>query len=420
MSIEMDVSYYNSRLEIDLDTIGRNLKKITDYTGGLQVLPVVKSNAYGLGTAAIAQYLVRHCGIHMLASARIYEACQIQDSGCTEAELMILGPVPDYSIPIAVKRGIQIPLFRKQSALLLSQEAAKQGIPSIKAHLKIETGMNRIGVRPGQELDNFLQYVQSLGNVVIDGVHTHFATADQAAQGAGNPFTRQQLALFQEGLSQVYRAGITPRFVHCCNTGGTTWLKEAYPLSTHVRVGSLYLGYSSVQDDWNPVGVEECASWKTLIVNLREIQPGESVGYGRAFMPDAPAKVATIGIGYGDGYLRSFAAAGAPVLICGRRCHFIGIAMDQSFVDVTGIDCQIGDQVTLFGEDGLGNKISGLEIGHLMGETRLAMFTHITQRVARVYQSTQCQDFAVDPLRLKEQSCSESYYVPQKPNICVL
>lgn len=387
--IEMDVNYYNSRLEIDLDVISRNLEKIRAYTGGLQVLPVVKSNAYGLGTAAIARHLVKHCGIRMLATARIFEACQIQDSGCTETELMILGPVPDFSVPIAVERKIQVPIFRKEGALLLSQEAAKQGLPAIKAHLKLETGMNRIGVRPGKELDDFLRYVQELGNIEIDGVFTHFATADQAAQGAGNSFTRQQFALFQEGLDQVKRAGITPRFIHCCNTGGTTWLKEAYPLSTHVRIGSLYLGYSSVQDDWNPVGVEECASWKTLIANLREIQPGESVGYGRAFMPDAPAKVATIGIGYGDGYLRSFAMAGAPVLIGGRRCRFVGTAMDQSFVDVTGVDCHIGDQVTLFGEDGLGNKISGLEIGHLMGETRLAMFTHITQRVARVYQSTE-------------------------------
>lgn len=397
----MDTNYYNSRLEIDLDCISRNLEKIKAYTGGLQVLPVVKSNAYGLGTAAIARHLVKHCGIRMLAAARIFEACQIQDAGCSETEIMILGPVPDYSIPIAVERGIQIPLFRKESALLLSQEATKQGIPAIKAHLKLETGMNRIGVRPGQELEELLQYIQKLGNIVIDGVFTHFATADQAAQGAGNPFTRQQLSLFQEGLAQVKQAGITPRFVHCCNTGGTTWLKEAYPLSTHVRVGSLYLGYSSVQDDWNPVGVEECASWKTLIVNLKEIQPGESVGYGRAFMPDTPSKVATIGIGYGDGYLRSFAMAGAPVLIRGHRCRFVGTAMDQSFVDVTGVDCCIGDQVTLFGEDGLENKISGLEIGHLMGETRLAMFTHITQRVARVYQSEEYnpENPDVDPLQ---------------------
>ncbi|MEA4932023.1 MAG: alanine racemase [Lawsonibacter sp.] len=383
----MDINCYNSRLDVNLDTIGHNLEKIQAYTGGLKVLPVVKSNAYGLGTVPIANYLVHECGVRLLAAARIFEACQILDSGCVESEIMILGPVPAYSIPVAVERGIQIPLFLKQDAKRLSEEAAKHELPYVKAHLKIETGMNRIGVKPGQELDDFLQYIKGLGNLIIDGVFTHFATADQANEGAGNDFTRAQFARFRQALDQVKDAGISPRFVHCCNTGATTWLKDAYPFCTHVRVGSLYLGYSSVQNDWNPIGVEESASWKTLIVNLRTIQPGESVGYGRAFMPKAPAKVATIGIGYGDGYVRSFAVSGAPVLIHGTRCKFVGTAMDQSFIDVTGVDCQIGDEVILYGQDGHGHQISGLEIGHLMGETRLAMFTHITQRVARVYHS---------------------------------
>ena len=381
----MDVNYYNSRLDIDLDKIGENLDKIQRYTGGLTVLPVVKSNAYGFGTAAIGGYLIRSCGVRFLATARLFEAAQIQDAGYREAEIMILGPVPAYSIPLAVERNIQIPLFLKRDAELLSREARDRGLPYVKAHLKIETGMNRIGVKPGEELQDLLDCIKGLGNIVIDGVYTHFATADMAEHGAGNEFTRQQFQRFQTALEQLRANGITPRLVHCCNTGATTWLKEAYPVCTHVRVGSLSLGYSSVQDDWNPIGVEEPASWKTLIVNLRTIHPGESVGYGRFFQPKQPAKVATIGIGYGDGYQRSFAMRGAPVLISGQRCPFVGTAMDQSFIDVTGVDCAIGDEVTLFGEDGHGNRISGLEIGHLMGETRLAMFTHITQRVARVY-----------------------------------
>lgn len=382
---QMDLRYYNSYLDIDLDKIGANLARIRDYTGGLEVIPVVKSNAYGLGTVEIARYLVRQCGVRMLAVARIFEACQILDSGCTESEIMILGPVPARSIPIAVERGIQIPLFLKEDIQRLSEEAKRLGLSSVKAHLKIETGMNRIGVRPGAELEEFLHCVKSAGNVTIDGVFTHFATADEVNEGAGNDFTREQFSRFCQGLEQVKAAGIEPRFVHCCNTGAITWLKEAWPVSTHVRTGSLYLGYSSVQDDWNPVGVEECAGWKTQILNLRTIYPGESVGYGRTFQTVVPSVIATIGVGYGDGYVRQFAVSGAPVLINAVRCRFAGTTMDQSFVDVTGVDCKIGDEVTLFGEDGRGNCISGLEIGHLMGETRLAMFTHITQRVARIY-----------------------------------
>lgn len=380
----MDINYYNSRLEINLDTIGKNIQKIRSYTG-IDIIPVIKSNAYGFGTVGIARYLIRECGIRFLAVARIFEAAQIQDAGYMETGIMILGPVPDYSVPIAVDRGIEIPVFRKEGAKLLSEETARQGKKSVKAQLKIETGMNRIGVRPGRELDELLQYIRELRNIEIDGVYTHFATADQANRGSGNDFTREQFLLFCQALEQLHKAEIYPQYVHCCNTGATTWLKEAWKVTTHVRCGSLYLGYSSVQDDWNPVGVEEPACWKTIIVNLRTIEPGESVGYGRVFIPKKPAKIATIGIGYGDGYIRRLAINHAPVLISGVRCPFVGIAMDQSFIDVTGIDCSIGGEVTLFGSDGHGHEISGLEIGHLMGETRLSMFTHITERAARVY-----------------------------------
>lgn len=381
----MELNCYNSRLDVDLDKVGSNINKIRTYTNGVEVLPVIKSNAYGLGTAAIANYLVKNCNIKFIAVARVFEGCQILNSGCTEAEIMVLGPVPAHSIPVAVEKGIQIPLFLERDIKILSEEARKRGIDRVKGHIKIETGMNRIGVRPGKELDKLLADIQQAGNIEVDGVYTHFATADQANQGEGNDFTREQFQLFQLGVQQIQDAGFAPRFVHCCNTGATTWLKEAYAMSTHVRVGSLYLGYSSIQDDWNPVGVEECASWKTYIMNIRTIEPGESVGYGRAFRPRQRAKVATIGIGYGDGYVRRFAMNGAPALVNGTRCPFVGTAMDQSFLDVTGVDCEIGDEVTLFGKDGAGNEISGLEIGHLMGETRLAMFTHLTERVARVY-----------------------------------
>ena len=277
----MDLNCYNSRLEINLSRIGRNIDKIRAYTGGLGLIPVVKSNAYGYGTAAVANFLVRRCGIRFLAVARLFEACQIQDSGCPDCGILILGPVPAFQIPTIVKRKIEIPLFRVEDAKRLSEEAKKQGLASVKAHIKIETGMNRIGARPGKELSDLLSCIKGLGNIEIDGVFTHFATADQANEGKGNDFTREQFSRFLEGLSQIREAGITPRYVHCCNTGATAWLKEAYSVCTHVRTGSLYLGYSSIQNDWNPIGVEESGSWKTMIVNIREIVPGESVGYGR-------------------------------------------------------------------------------------------------------------------------------------------
>ena len=173
----MDLNCYNSRLEINLSRIGRNIDKIRAYTGGLGLIPVVKSNAYGYGTAAVANFLVHRCGIRFLAVARLFEACQIQDSGCPDCGILILGPVPAFQIPTIVKRKIEIPLFRVEDAKRLSEEAKKQGLASVKAHIKIETGMNRIGARPGKELSDLLSCIKGLGNIEIDGVFTHFATA---------------------------------------------------------------------------------------------------------------------------------------------------------------------------------------------------------------------------------------------------
>lgn len=380
----MDMRCYSSCITVDLDVLNENLKKIRSYTGGVGVIPVVKSNAYGFGTAEIGNYLASCCGMKMMAVARLYEAIEIQDTGA-DTEILILGPISYEGIPVALERKIQFPLFQIDFAKSVSRWATRLNLSSVKVHLKLETGMNRIGVRPGAELDTLLTELRALGNLEIDGVFTHFATATQVNHGAGNDFCRQQFSLFQLGVQQIRKAGFHPRFIHCCNTGATTWLKKAFSLCTHVRVGSLYLGYSSVEDDWNPIGVVESASWHTKIVNINHIHPGESCGYDRAFMPLQEATIAVIPVGYGDGYLRSLAMNHAPVLVNGQRRPFVGICMDVGFIDITGLDCHIGDTVTLFGEDEMGNSIPGLEIGHIMGESRLAMFTHISQRVGRAY-----------------------------------
>lgn len=396
----MDLTCYNSRLEINLSRIQQNIQKIESYCG-LPLMPVIKSNAYGFGTAALARFLTQDCGIKLLAVARVFEACQILNAGCRDAALFILGPVPAPSIPLVVAHDLQMPLFRESDTYLLSEEASRQGKERVRVHLKLETGMNRIGVKPGAELNALLRCAKKLKNLEIVGVFTHFATADQANKGAGNPFTKEQFARFLDGLQQVRAAGISPQYIHCCNTGATTWLKEAYEVCTHVRAGSLFLGYPSIQDNWNPISVEESGSWKTCIVHIKNIQPGESVGYGRSFKPSRPTKIAVIGIGYGDGYLRSFAMRGAPALVHGVRCPFVSICMDMGFLDVTDIDCQVGDEVTLFGTDEAGNALPGLEIGHLMGETRLAMFSHITERVVRTYSTNNGQQFMTEKDFLK-------------------
>lgn len=388
--MEIEKEIYTSFLEIDLNRIAANIERIKAYTGE-EIIPVIKANAYGCGTVEMARFLVEYLKIDFIACARVDEACQIRRAGII-CDIMLLGPTRDISIPVIVREGLQLPLFDRQTAGLLSEEARRQGVDKVKAQLKINSGMNRIGVRPGRELEELVKDIQRLDNIEIIGAYTHFATADEAHEGAGNDFTREQFALFLEALDQLEGLGVKPRYVHCQNTGACVWLKQAKERCTHVRCGSLYHGYSSVQNDWNPIGVEEAVGWKTYVLSIAELNPGETAGYGRAFKAEKPTRLAIIGVGYGDGYLRHLAVGHSPVLIGGKRYPFVAITMDQGFIDVTGSAVEKGDEVILFGEDDSGNRISGLEIGHLLGETRQAMFTHITERVGRVYKHFQQND----------------------------
>lgn len=381
----LELNCYTSYMVIHLDRIKKNLEAIRRYTGSMDILPVVKSNAYGLGTTGIASYLVRECHIPMLACADLFEACQIIDAVGPDVQILILSAVPMYSIEETVRRHIQIPVFTKETARRVSQAALQYGIKEMPTHLPIETGMNRIGVKPGKDLEELVTYIRSLGNLTIDGVYTHFATAENTNRGKGDDYARLQFSRFRKALEQLHELNIYPRMVHCCNSGATLWMKESFPLCTHVRVGNLFLGYANECEDWDPIGLHEVASWKTTVLNLRNIAKGEPVGYDWSFIAPENMKVATIGIGYGDGYLRNLAMKEAPVLIHGHRAPFIGICMDQAFIDVTGLSVRLGDEVTVYGEDSTGARISELEITDLLGETGMALLTHISDRVARVY-----------------------------------
>ena len=188
-----------------------------------------------------------------------------------------------------------------------------------KIQVKLETGMGRIGVKPGPELDQLLDCVLALGNLEIMGVFTHYATAYQP----GSEYARRQLALFQQGVKQMEARGIRPPYVHSAATAAAVWFPESH--CTHVRCGSLYLGYSNLQSRENPLGVEEPASWRAFITNIRRIEPGESVGYQRHFTAQRPTTVATVDVGYSAGLNRPLALSGGPVLVKGRRTRYLGV-----------------------------------------------------------------------------------------------
>jgi len=374
-----DTGMYSSYLEIDMGRIRDSIERVRRHIGaGCEILPVIKSNCYGLGTEAMAEFYTRECGMRLLSCAQVSEGAQIRSCTPPDTEILVLSGVPLPAVKHAVRHGLQLSLYNEEGVRALSAAAREAG-RSVRAQIKIETGMNRIGARPGEELARLICALRECGNIEIVGAFTHFATASEPESA----FTREQLARFREGLAQLDGAGICPEYVHCCNSGGTAWLREAF--YTHVRCECLSLGYPCMDDGSNLLGVREPASWRAFVTNIRRLMPGESAGYDRAFMAEHPTDVAVISAGYGDGLYRPLASRGGPVIVGDVRTRYLAVCMDQSFVDVTGIDCRLGDEVTLLGESAGGAALSLEELKRLTGQTLTYPLTMINSRVARVY-----------------------------------
>lgn len=340
----MELSLYNSYYEIDLGALEDNYARIQSYVAPAQMMPVLKANAYGMGTVEIARTLVERCGCQVIACSQIFEGITLRENGIVTPDILIIGPVLDQSLPHAVHGNLQIPVFTPEGVYALSREASRQG-KQAKAQIKIETGLNRIGVKPGEELDALIQAIRQCPNVEITGAYTHFAQAETP----GDPFTLQQFRLYQQGIAQLQEQGFTLQYLHCCNTGATEWFSEAIQFSTHIRAGSLVLGYSDISDGSNPIQVRDMLSWRSQIFHIKRVYPGESVSYDQFFKPDKPTDLAIVGVGFADGLFCPMVRSGGSVLVNDTRTHFVDTCMDQCYIDVTGIDCKVGDPVTFWG-----------------------------------------------------------------------
>ena len=386
MMNRFEPEYYTSRLIVDLDRLIENYRKTCE-AAGQEVIPVVKGNAYGFGIREITECLVKDCGAKIIAVSRLSEALEINDICRPGTDILVLMPLREKQLEAAVANDFQFAVCSEEDAELAGREAMRQGREKARVQIKVETGLNRFGIKPGEPLEKLLDKVRTLGNLEVTGVYTHFASSDEADGPEGNAFTREQFARFKDAVSQVKAHGFSPQYVHCANTGGILWLKEAREVCTYARNISLIYGYSYMDGDWNPLGVKEVATLRCRITNLKTVGAGETVGYGRSFRAERETKLALISFGYGDGYPRDLAVKkGGKVLVGGVKCPLVFMCMDTAMVDVTGVDCKAGDEVTVFGEDGMGNEISLMkETRHLMGETVCVLLTHITDRVARVY-----------------------------------
>ena len=373
---------YSSHLYVNLNTLRDNARAIAaDLGPGVEMIPVLKDDAYGLGLIPVAKTLCALPFVRTLALAQVSECVRLREAGIRQ-DLLIIGGIPSTHVPFAVECGASITAGRLGLIPAIAREARRLGVTA-KVHIKIETGLNRIGVKPGEELAALIAELEAAGDAVrVDGAFSHFSDI-KCLDLDGTSCS--QLERFQAALEQLERAGIHPRLIHMCNSAASEWLPEAR--FNAARIGRrLYMDHQDHPHAPDAVGaVRELASWRAYITNLRELDAGASLGYGGHFFLDAPAKIATVSVGYGDGLKHELVNLHAPVLVNGQRGRLMYTCMDQCFVDVTGIDCAVDDEVTFFGWGADGSYLSSQELSRPIGEEGVSLTAALYPRVQRVY-----------------------------------
>lgn len=334
--------------EIDLDALVHNFKVIKESTDA-KIISVVKANAYGHSVDAVAP-LLENAGSDAFAVSNIDEAKQLREIGIKKP-VLILGYTPPFLASELAKEEITQAVYSLEYAQKLSACAARAGV-TVDAHLKIDTGMGRIGFDCRKEnLAGIAEAVDalSLPGIRYTGAFMHFAAADRGGDEDGS-FTTAQYERFCETLRRLEARGFTFEVKHCCNSAGILLEKEKQ--MDAVRPGIILYGLTPSDDLTPGLDLIPVMSFKAAVSMVKTVHENESVNYGRTYVANKPTKIATITAGYADGFPRLLSSRGY-VLIHGKKSPIVGrICMDQFCADVTDIDgVQEGDTVTLFGRD---------------------------------------------------------------------
>lgn len=366
--------------QVDLDAIVQNMENMkANLNKHTQMLGVIKTDGYGHGALEIAHCLEPLDFMYGFAVATAEEAFALRNSG-VKKPIIILGYTFPYSFKGFVQEEIRPTVFREDMLSELSEAAAQAG-KKIKIHIKVDTGMNRIGIRPDETGIAFVKKALAYKNLEIEGIFTHFSRADEADK----ELTKKQFRMFSDFVNRVEKElGITIPVKHCANSAGII----DHPMTNMdvVRAGiALYGLYPSEEVSREAVKLKPALSLYSTIVYIKEIDSGESVSYGGTFKADRPMRIATIPIGYGDGYPRNLSGKG-HVLICGKKAPILGrVCMDQFMVDVTDIpEAKEGDRVTLIGKEGK-EQISVEMLSAISGRFPYELICDLGKRIPRVF-----------------------------------
>ena len=369
--------YYRACAIINLDAIYDNIVNLSKRVKkGTKIIAVVKTDGYGHGAIPIAKTIDELVSAYGVAT--VDEAINLRRHDVTKP-VIVIGYTHESQLDRLVSYDIRPTVFTLEMGKAVSEAAVRENKVA-KIHIKIDTGMGRIGFRPTEESADVIKRISELPNIQIEGMFTHFARADEYDKTS----TKQQYALFTEMINKLEERGIEIPVKHCSNSAAMMELPD-FNLDA-VRAGiAMYGLYPSEEVDKELVKLTPALGLRSHIAYIKEIHKGDTISYGGTFVAEKDMKVATIPLGYGDGYRRSLSNNGY-VLIKGKRANILGrVCMDQFMVDVTDMDARKDDTVILLGKSG-DEEISAEKLAEMAGLTfNYEIVCDIGKRIPRVF-----------------------------------
>jgi alanine racemase len=383
--ISVDEIVRPTRVEVDLKILAENFKAIKTHVKNSKVMPVLKANSYGHGLVRVAQ-LYEELKADYLGVAVVEEGILLREMGI-KMPILVLGGVWGNQIPLFLKNNLAITAssidkltqIDDTAAQILNGRSRRRSPLKTKAvvHLKIDTGMERLGVHY-YNAEKFLEAAYKCKNIFVEGIYSHFANSESDDL----THTKLQLERFEEVLQYFNKHSINLPLRHISNSGAILQLPEAN--FDMVRPGIMLFGVYPSKHIKKTITVKPALTWKSLVVYFKVIKAGNGVGYGLTFKPDHNIRAVTIPVGYGDGYFRSMSHK-AKVLLNGKLYPVIGnISMDQIVVNIENDSAYNSDEVILLGSDGK-NSITAEDLADWAGTIPYEILTNINTRVPRIY-----------------------------------
>lgn len=365
-----------TKIKVDLGAMRHNIAALRKRAPNSGIMAIIKANGYGHGMLETANVCVSE-GVEMLGVAYATEGAELRRAGIT-LPITCIVPVPAWEADALFDNDLQTTIASLACAKNLNELAEKRRI-KLKAHLFVNTGMNRDGIKPEQAL-GFMKEAQKLDNLDIVGLCTHFATSDSSDE----TFALEQARKFDDCLKELNAAGYEFKYVHAANSSAV--LKFPQTHYNLLRPGIAIYGYMSERDQAESMGLKPAMEILTKVIKIQYVKKGETVGYGLRYIAEKDSKIAVIPLGYGDGFTRAFTNSGV-CLIKGKKYRLAGtVCMDQCMVEIGQDDIHQGDDVILMGRDAEGNEISVYDLAGIANTIPYEITTLLSKRIPRVYE----------------------------------